>query len=92
MERIGVRELRQHASRYLARVRAGETIEVTDRGRPVARLVPIAGSTWEDLIEAGVVNPPANPDFDWDAWEPLPASGQGPPPSEVLEQDREDRL
>jgi len=40
MERIGVRELRQHASRYLARVRLGETLEVTERGRPVARLVP----------------------------------------------------
>jgi prevent-host-death family protein len=41
MERIGVRELRQHASRYLARVANGEPIEVTDRGRPVARLVPV---------------------------------------------------
>jgi prevent-host-death family protein len=41
MERIGVRELRQHASRYLARVANGEAIEVTDRGRPVAHLVPV---------------------------------------------------
>ena len=32
MERIGVRELRQHASRYLDRVKAGETVEVTERG------------------------------------------------------------
>lgn len=39
---IGVRELRRDASRWLARVRAGETILVTDRGRPVARLAPIA--------------------------------------------------
>ena len=40
MERIGVRELRQHASRYLARVKSGETVEVTERGRLVALLVP----------------------------------------------------
>jgi prevent-host-death family protein len=40
MERIGVRELRQHASRYLERVKAGETVEVTERGRLVALLVP----------------------------------------------------
>jgi prevent-host-death family protein len=40
MERIGVRELRQHASRWLARVAAGETIEITDRGRLVAVLSP----------------------------------------------------
>jgi prevent-host-death family protein len=40
MERIGVRELRQHASRYLDRVKLGETVEVTERGRLVALLVP----------------------------------------------------
>lgn len=40
MERIGVRELRQNASRYLDRVKAGETVEVTERGQLVALLVP----------------------------------------------------
>lgn len=40
MERIGVREPRQHASRYLDRVKSGETVEVTERGRLVALLVP----------------------------------------------------
>lgn len=41
MERIGIRELRQHASRWVRRAGAGESFEVTDRGRPVARLMPI---------------------------------------------------
>ena len=41
MTRIGIRELRQRASEYLRRVEAGETIEVTDRGRPIALLTPI---------------------------------------------------
>lgn len=36
MSKIGVRELRQHASRSIERVRAGETIEVTTRGLVVA--------------------------------------------------------
>jgi antitoxin (DNA-binding transcriptional repressor) of toxin-antitoxin stability system len=40
MERIGVRELRQHASRWLSRVAAGETIEIADRGRLIAVLSP----------------------------------------------------
>lgn len=40
MVRIGIRELRQKASEYLRRVEAGETIEVTDRGRPIALLTP----------------------------------------------------
>lgn len=38
--RVGVRELRQNLSVYLDRVKAGETLEVTDHGRPVARLGP----------------------------------------------------
>lgn len=57
MERIGVRELRQHASRYLERVSRGETLEVTDRGRLVARLVPIATDPWDDLVASGRVLP-----------------------------------
>lgn len=57
MDRIGVRELRQHASRYLARVAHGESLEVTDRGRPVARLVPITSDTWADMIANGRVTP-----------------------------------
>jgi prevent-host-death family protein len=55
MNRIGVRELRQHASRYLARVATGETIEVTDRGRPVALLVPAREDRWEQLIASGQI-------------------------------------
>ena len=55
MDRIGVRELRQHASRYLDRVAHGESLEVTDRGRPVARLVPITADAWADMIASGRV-------------------------------------
>jgi len=61
MESIGVRELRQHASRYLARVKAGETLQITDRGRPVARLVPPAEDSWEDMIARGEIIPPELP-------------------------------
>jgi prevent-host-death family protein len=59
MERIGVRELRQHASRYLDRVKAGETVEVTERGRLIAKLVPPdpAQDGRERLIESGRLIP-----------------------------------
>ena len=40
MQTVGVRELRQNLSRYLERVKDGETLLVTERGREVARLVP----------------------------------------------------
>ncbi|MDP9373281.1 MAG: type II toxin-antitoxin system prevent-host-death family antitoxin [Chloroflexota bacterium] len=43
MQAVGVRELKEHASEILRRVREGrETIEVTYRGKVVARLVPVA--------------------------------------------------
>jgi prevent-host-death family protein len=57
MERIGLRELRQNASRYIARVARGETFEVTQRGRLVARIVPAGEDTWEYLILRGEVIP-----------------------------------
>jgi prevent-host-death family protein len=38
---VGLRELRHHTSEVLARVRRGETVEVTDRGQLVARIVPV---------------------------------------------------
>jgi prevent-host-death family protein len=57
MDRIGVRELRQNASRYLARVANGESIEVTDRGRAVAVLIPIPDEPWQALVARGQVLP-----------------------------------
>lgn len=58
MDRVGVRELRRDASAILRRVAAGETVEVTDRGRPVAVLTPamppgIARLEREGLLRRG---------------------------------------
>lgn len=41
MKSIGVRELRQRASEHLHEVSKGRSLEVTDRGRPIAQLVPV---------------------------------------------------
>lgn len=63
VEAIGVRELRQHASRYLARVEAGEELGITNNGRLVARLVPVraAERSREALIESGTLIPAPRP-------------------------------
>ena len=51
--RVGVRELRQNLSVYLERVIAGERLEVTDRGNPVAMLIPIRpGATLVERLVA----------------------------------------
>lgn len=45
MAKVGIRDIRQNLSKYLRRVVKGqEEMEITDRGRPVARLVPIPGA------------------------------------------------
>lgn len=44
MNRVGVRELRQNLSVYLRRIADGETLEVTERGTPVALLSPLPGA------------------------------------------------
>lgn len=54
MERVGIRELRQNATAVLRRVAAGEVVEVTDRGRAVARIVPMhEASRLEQLLAEG---------------------------------------
>lgn len=57
MERVGVRELRRDASAILRRVAAGETVEVTDRGRPVAVLLKTMPSGLARLEREGLVRP-----------------------------------
>ena len=41
MEEVGIRELKAALSRYLRKVKEGETVVVTERGKPIARIVPI---------------------------------------------------
>ena len=52
-DKVGVRELRQNLSKYLDRVKDGEALVVTERGRQVARLIPAGGGAepYIDLAE-----------------------------------------
>ena len=63
VETIGLRELNQNPSKAVARVRAGVPLLVTDRGKPVLRMVPEvdAPSTLQRMVEAGEAKPPAEP-------------------------------
>jgi prevent-host-death family protein len=60
-DRVGVRELRQNLSVHLERIKAGEALTVTDRGHPVAMLVPLpaATSALHRLIASGRAVAPA---------------------------------
>jgi prevent-host-death family protein len=88
MASVGVRELRQRASELLRRVEQGETIEVTDRGRPVAVLAPPPeGSPLDRLRVLGDIDP-AEGDLD-DLPEPLVLPAGIERPSEALSRLRQ---
>lgn len=63
MNRANVSYTRNHLSEMLARVKAGETILIVDRQRPVARLEPATGvsegrTEWqESLVRRGLLRP-----------------------------------
>lgn len=86
---VGIRELKSHLSAYLRRIKAGETVVITDRGEPVGRLMPISGSSTETLRhleDAGVLS--------WSGRKLRPAGGDAPevrgrPIADLLLEDRE---
>ena len=89
MRSVGVRELRQRASELLRLVAGGETIQVTDRGRPVAVLAPVpGGSPLEQLRASGEITP-AEGDLD-DLPEPLTLPAGSETPSVILARLRRD--
>jgi prevent-host-death family protein len=90
MTSVGIRELRQRASELLRLVESGETIEITDRGRPVALLAPLPeGSPLERLRAAGE-SEPAEGDLD-DLPPPLPSRGPELPSVALARLRRDER-
>lgn len=53
MNQVGIRALKQNASEVVANVVAGETVTITDRGRPVAQLTALPSSGLQRLLAAG---------------------------------------
>jgi antitoxin (DNA-binding transcriptional repressor) of toxin-antitoxin stability system len=78
--RIGIRELRQRASVFVDLAEKGYTVDITNRGRLVAQLVPVnePGSPLERLIAAGIIEPAEEPGGA-EGLEPYPPSGPGEP-------------
>ena len=87
MDRIGVRELRQQASAILRRVAAGETVEVTDRGRTVAVLVRAMPSGLARLEQEGLLR---RAEGDLLGVTPVRLPRGAAPPSRVVGEGREE--
>ena len=62
---MGIAELKAMLSETLVRVKAGEEVQVTEHGRPIARLMPLSGASpvaaTQELVRTGLVKPPEKP-------------------------------
>lgn len=86
---VGTRELKNRLSEYLRRVKAGETVIITERGKPVGQILPIGADLSSRLIklaEAGVVEWNGQP---VPPYQPKTANQGGQLLSELVAEDRE---
>ncbi len=83
MAEVGIRALKQNASAVVADVVAGDTVTITDRGRPVAQLTPITKSPLQRMLANGTARP-ASRDL-----AALPPPPEGPPLTPVLAEMRD---
>lgn len=94
MTTVGARELKNRLGRYLRQVRTGETILVTERGRPVAELRPLPPAALDldtrlgELAAKGLIRLPTRRKSPTIPRVELP----GPPLSRTIIEDREDRF
>jgi prevent-host-death family protein len=89
---VGVRELRQYLSVYLERVKAGETLEVTERGKPVGVLAPLpelSSQLQRFIAEGRCSRPTATLD---EIGPPVKLPPGSPSIMEILDELREDKI
>ena len=96
MVKASISTLKSKLSDYLKLVRKGEEVLITDRGLPVARIVPLDSTEWmkthvRELVERGLAKPPTGK-LPKDFWKrPRPADPEGLGVQALLEERREGR-
>ena len=92
---VGIRELRNNLHSWLERVKAGEEVVVTERGKPIAQLTPLDSGRQklQELIDLGLVRPPLSKKRHKIDLSKIPSlQGAGPTLSDiVIEQRRQAR-
>ncbi|WP_072804392.1 type II toxin-antitoxin system Phd/YefM family antitoxin [Rhodococcoides yunnanense] len=86
MTEVGIRALKQNASAVVAEAAAGQSVTITDHGRPVARLTSIPSSPLGELIATGAMRP-ARRDLN-ELAEPLPGPNLSSELSEIRGSER----
>ena len=87
---MGIRDLKQNASAVIKRVKEGEAITITERGVPVAKLLPIPEDKYLELVQDGTISP-GHGRFDVDSIVPFDLPG-GLSAEELIAQEREDKV
>ena len=91
METVGVRELRQNASQLIEKAQAGDSVEITKHGKPVAWLVPVPSERRhrQSLVSAGLLKPGTGNLLEVT---PVDAADDVPTNREILASLKEERL
>ncbi len=97
MVSVGVREFKNHLSEYLRRVKAGEVVEVTERGKPIARLFATEPASDEKAVEARIWEMVAQGKAHWSGCRPRPytpeiAAKPGTSLSDLIVKERDESL
>lgn len=87
---MGIRELKQNASAVVRRVKDGEAITITERGKAVAKLLPIPEDKYLELVQEGVITP-GRGRFDVDSIERFELP-EGVTTEQLIAEEREDRF
>ncbi len=88
---VGIRELRQQASAVLRRVVGGETIEVTDHGHPIARIIPLRPGGLDQFVLEGRVTAATGDLLDIAEAMGLPERGRSSPTAALAELRADER-
>jgi len=93
MKKVGAREFKNRQGYYLKRVRRGETLLITNRGKIIAKLVAVHGeAAAESALEARLRELAAQGHIrlarrrGFEPFEPLPQRGK--PASQIIIEDR----
>lgn len=94
--KVGLREANQNFAKVIRSVRAGRQVTLTDRGRPIAVIRPVAAvddeeSRLQALEEEGLIRRAEKPGpMPWGSWKPIRV--QGEPFSETVSRMRDERV
>ncbi len=90
MTTVGIRALKQNASAVVAEAAGGSVVTITDRGRPVAQLIPLPAGRLSALLASGRARPAKRPLGELGA-PPEPEAGERPLSAVVIDLRADER-